>query len=90
MERAEAERVMVERRTVARHRTLKSGKIVVQPYASVFDCTVRNLSANGALLVVASLVAIPERFDLVLGTNGEQRSCRVVWRGEDRLGVAFN
>jgi hypothetical protein len=69
---------------------LKSGKIVVQPYASVFDCTVRNLSSNGALLVVASLVAIPERFDLVLGATGEQHLCRVIWRGEDRVGVEFN
>jgi len=81
---------MAERRRVARHRTLKSGKIVVQPYASVFDCTVRNLSPNGALLVVASLVAIPEQFDLVLEATGEQHPCRVIWRGEDRLGVEFN
>jgi len=81
---------MAERRRVARHRTLKSGKIVVQPYASVFDCTVRNLSPHGALLVVASLVAIPERFDLVLEATGEQHPCRVIWRGEDRLGVEFN
>ncbi|TMJ06218.1 MAG: PilZ domain-containing protein [Alphaproteobacteria bacterium] len=80
---------MVERRRVARHRTLKSGKIVVQPHASVFDCTVRNLSPNGALLVVASLVAIPERFELVLDATGEQHPCRVIWRGEDRLGVEF-
>ena len=81
---------MVERRRVARHRTLKSGKIVVQPYASVFDCTVRNLSPNGALLVIPSLAAIPERFDLVLEKDGEQHPCRVAWRGEDRLGVEFS
>ena len=81
---------MVERRRVARHRTLKSGKIVMQPYTSVLDCTVRNLSPKGALLVVASLAGIPDKFDLVLGATGEQHSCRVMWRGEDRLGVEFS
>lgn len=80
---------MVERRRVARHRTLKSGKIVVQPYASVFDCTVRNFSPDGALLAVASLAGIPERFDLVLESSGEHHRCRVIWRGRDRLGVEF-
>jgi len=80
---------MEERRQFPRHRTLKSGKIVVQPRASVFDCTVRNLSPKGALLVVASLSRIPETFDLVLETSGEQHPCRVVWRGEDRMGVEF-
>ena len=56
---------MQERRQFSRHRTLKSGQIVVQPHASVFDCTIRNLSPKGALLVMPSLAAIPDKFDLV-------------------------
>ena len=80
---------MDERRRVPRHRTLKSGKIVVQAGRSVVDCTIRNLSSNGALLLVKSLAGIPEKFDLVLATSGEHHLCRVAWRGEDRLGVEF-
>ena len=80
---------MEERRKTARSRTLKSGKIVLNLHASVVDCTVRNLSANGALLVVKSLAAIPEKFDLVLETSGEHHLCRVAWRGPDRVGVEF-
>ena len=80
---------MEERRQVSRHRTLKSGKIVVLAHRSVVDCTVRNLSPKGALLVVASLAGIPESFDLMLDVTGEQHPCRVIWRGEDRLGVEF-
>jgi|tagenome__1003787_1003787.scaffolds.fasta_scaffold20127664_2 hypothetical protein len=87
---AEAEAVMQERRQFSRHRTLKSGQIVVQPHASVFDCTIRNLSPKGALLVMSSLAAIPDKFDLVLRASGEQHSCRVAWRGENRLGVEFS
>jgi len=80
---------MEERRRVPRHRTLKSGKIVVQSGRSVVDCTVRNLSTQGALLLVRSLAGIPEKFDLVLETSGEHHLCRVAWRGPDRLGVEF-
>jgi hypothetical protein len=68
---------------------LKSGKIVVHAGRSVVDCTVRNLSSNGALLLVRSLAGIPEKFDLVMETTGEHHLCRVAWRGEDRLGVEF-
>jgi hypothetical protein len=85
----EAEPVMQEKREFPRHRTLKSGQIVVQPRASVFDCTIRNLSPKGALLVMPSLAAIPDKFDLVLRATGEHHACRVAWRGEDRVGVEF-
>ena len=80
---------MEERRQVSRHRTFKSGKIVVLAGRSVVDCTVRNLSSQGALLVVTSLAGIPEKFDLVLATTGAHHACRVAWRGENRLGVEF-
>ena len=77
-----------ERRKASRHRTLKSGKIVVHAHNSVVDCTVRNLSPKGALLIVAGLAGIPDKFELTIGN--EQHQCRVIWRGEDRLGVEFD
>lgn len=80
---------MEERRRVSRLRTLKSGKIVVRAHSSVFDCTVRNLSPQGALLVVAGLAGIPDKFELLVEATGEQHPCRVIWRGKDRLGVEF-
>jgi hypothetical protein len=80
---------MEERRRFPRHRTLKSGKIVVQSGRSAVDCTVRNLSAGGALLVVRNLAGIPEKFDLVLETSGEHHACRIAWSGADRVGVEF-
>ena len=70
-------------------KTLLSGKIVWNFGQSTVDCTVRNLSALDALLAVKSHAAIPEQFDLVLETTGEHHACRVVWRGENRLGVEF-
>jgi PilZ domain-containing protein len=79
---------MQERRKATRARTLKSGKIVLNLHASVVDCTVRNLTDHGALLLVQSPVGIPESFELVF-ENQAHRDCRVVWRGANRLGVEF-
>ncbi len=69
-----------------RQRTLKAGKIVLKA-GGVIDCTVRNMSAAGACLVVSSPVGIPDEF--VLQNNDAQRLCRTVWRSEKKIGVAF-
>ena len=76
---------MDEHRITARQRVLKSGKIEFG--GGAIDCTVRNLSDTGAALDVTSPVGIPAQFMLV--TNGNHLPCRVVWRKEKRIGVAF-
>ncbi|MGE5365767.1 MAG: PilZ domain-containing protein [Betaproteobacteria bacterium] len=53
-----------ERRASPRQRRLNAAKIVFNNNASVIDCIVRDLSPQGARLIVASPVGIPERFDL--------------------------
>jgi PilZ domain len=80
---------MEERRKIPRGRTLKSGKIVLKLHSSVVDCTIRNLTEHGALLLVPSLVGIPENFELMLEPSHIRHDCRVVWRGDNRLGVEF-
>ena len=75
-----------EHRIATRHRVLKGGRI--QFGGGSIDCTVRNLSETGAALDVASQLGIPTEFMLVI--DGEQRSCRVVWRKEKRIGVTFD
>ena len=71
------------------HRTLKAGRIVFNHHFSVISCTVRNLSDGGACLQVATSIGIPDRFDLTIEPDGQQRACDVAWRTEDRIGVAF-
>ena len=80
---------MDEQRKLPRARTLKSGKIVFNLQSSVVDCTVRNLTSHGAMLVVPSLIGIPGNFELVLEPDRARHDCRVIWRGENRLGVEF-
>ncbi|MBU1336837.1 MAG: PilZ domain-containing protein [Alphaproteobacteria bacterium] len=78
-----------EHRASPRHRTLKGGRIVINDGFSTFQCTVRNLSEAGARLKVASIVGIPDSFQLAMD-DGRKFACSVVWRTEAELGVAFS
>jgi hypothetical protein len=77
---------MVEKRTFSRHRVLKAGTIEFG--GGAINCLVRNQSATGAALDVASPVGIPEQFTSI--TDGSHHPCHVVWRKEKRIGVAFD
>ena len=53
------------------------------------DCTVTNISENGARLFVED-DDLPEWFYLVVvGDNAKQHECKVVWRLGGELGVEF-
>jgi PilZ domain len=74
-------------RIAPRHRVLKAGTIEFG--GGGIDCTVRNVSDTGAALEVTSPVGIPERFTLVVPQDNIAKPCRVMWRKEKRIGVAF-
>jgi hypothetical protein len=75
-----------ERRRAQRHRTFKAGKILLHG-ASVVDCTIRNMSPEGAAIFVDNAATLPAEFDLQF--DGETRHCTVAWRRLNRLGVKF-
>jgi hypothetical protein len=77
-----------DNRAAPRRSTLKGARIVFNGGRSTIDCTVRNLSSKGAKLQVASVVGIPETFDLVLQGSARQ-PCRVKWRTLKEVGVEF-
>jgi hypothetical protein len=76
-----------EHRNAPRYRVLKAGTIEFG--GGGIDCVVRNMSATGAALEVTSPFGIPERFTLVIAQENAAKSCRVIWRKEKRIGVAF-
>jgi hypothetical protein len=80
--------VLDERRKALRHRTLKAGFISFNRSAG-FDCRVRNLSEQGAMLDVASPLGIPDDFVLVIEGDHVKQQCHVIWRTQTRLGVEF-
>jgi hypothetical protein len=77
-----------ERRKVVRHRVLKGAHIIFTGHGATIDCTVRNLSEQGACLKVASPIGIPDTFDLAFD-GISARPCRVTWRKNMQMGVEF-
>ena len=76
-----------EPRRLPRRRTLKNGRIVFNNRNSTIDCTVRNLSKDGALLLLPNVVGIPDDFELHI--NGVSHATHVVWRSNGQLGVTW-
>ncbi len=80
--------VLDNHRVAPRQRVLKAGTIEFN--GGVIDCTVRNISDTGAQIEVASQVGIPDNFWLVISGSQTPRHCRVAWRNDKKLGVAFD
>ena len=72
-----------------RTRILRSAKLIVPRQSSVIHCTVQNITGGGACLKLANTFGLPETFDLTFEHGRTRRSCRVVWRTNDKLGVMF-
>jgi hypothetical protein len=77
----------MEKRAVIRRSLLRAGTI--QFDGGWTNCMVRDRSSAGALLHVTSSVGIPEHFTLIMSPDGRHVPCRVAWRTEERIGVAF-
>ena len=77
-----------KKRAAQRFRVLKSGTIEFSGHA--IPCTVRNLSASGAAIEVNTPLWFPDHFTLGIASDGTRRACRIVWREEKRIGLAFD
>ncbi|WP_028139072.1 sensor domain-containing diguanylate cyclase [Bradyrhizobium japonicum] len=69
-------------------RTLLAGKIFFNFGQSSIDCVVRRLTEEAATLEMESGLGVPESFQLRLAGR-EVLTCRVVWRSDRQVGVAF-
>jgi hypothetical protein len=78
----------MEKRAIPRKPVLMSGAIEFA--GSTTNCLIRDISISGAALDVANVRDIPECFDLVFRADGTRIPCRVIWRQEERIGVAFD
>ena len=78
---------MGERRATPRNRVFKAGSIEFD--GAAVDCTIRNISPLGAGIDVTNPAGIPHEVTLNIVTRHERQHCRIIWRGEKRIGVAF-
>jgi diguanylate cyclase (GGDEF)-like protein len=80
---------MVEGRSEARRRSLRSGKIIFNNRYSVIDCIVRSLPDGGICLQVDSTRGVPASFELAIEGDDESHRCRTIWLSENRIGIEF-
>jgi hypothetical protein len=68
---------------------LRCAKIIVPRRSPVIHCTVQNITSAGACLKLANTYGVPQTFELTFEHGRTRRACRVVWRTETKLGIAF-
>lgn len=79
---------MDDRRHEPRSRAFKSGTISVG--AGCVECLIRNFSKAGACLEIkGNTTAVPNDFKLIIKPESLFRTCKVIWRNRDRIGVVF-
>jgi len=78
----------MDRRAAQRRRVLKSASIEFD--GGTVECVLRNISETGAALQVDRRVSIPHEFRLTVPHGEIQRNCRVVWRKDALIGLAFD
>jgi hypothetical protein len=79
----------VQRRSVGRTRIDRTAMLFYHGRASVFSCCVRDVTNAGAGLRLKALDVIPVKFDLSFDNFRTVRQCRLIWRDDDFLGLAF-
>ena len=70
-----------------RQRALKKARIVFNHRRSAIDCMVRNLSPQGALLLLPSLVGVPQVFDLYIDGEAACHPYHTIWKRDGKMGV---
>ena len=82
--------ITLENRKAQRLKTVKAGMIFLKNGGGGTRCTIRNVSPYGACLHVVNHFGVPEDIMLVIVGQHFKRPCRIVWRGNNQLGVIFN
>jgi PilZ domain len=79
---------MNERCGHARGPTWQAGTV----YAGeqVFACTILDVSATGACILVTPKTGVPETFRLTIDGREDNFQCEVRWRRRSRVGVQFS
>jgi len=79
-----------DRRERRGHQRLPVGKTAhIEFDGTRLDCIIRSLSDTGARLQLRKTASIPTSFVLFVTPKKGARSCTIVWRNDQELGVAF-
>ena len=80
---------MGERRSSARQKSFLKGQIIFNNRRSVVECLIRDISSDGARLIMSQTGIIPDVIELYIPQKEETLRARVQRRADDEIGVAF-
>ena len=80
---------MSEPRKTTRVRTMLGGTIVFNNRSSTIQCQIRNMSAEGAKIIVDDCITFPQRFDFEVPQKGRTYKAKVIWRQDNETGLEF-
>ena len=79
-----------EMRRQPRLRVFLKGRIIFNNGQSSIDCLIRDMSAEGARLMLSETATLPEKFDLYIPQKEKTHRATLRWRREDGVGVTFD
>ncbi|MEM7289700.1 MAG: PilZ domain-containing protein [Pseudomonadota bacterium] len=79
---------LIEKRKAHRRRVLKSGTLQFNNGYGAFDCKVRNLTEDGAMIEMGETLGIPSNFVFRID-NELVRTANIVWRSKSKMGLRF-
>lgn len=78
-----------ERRTENRMRSLLGAHIRIALHDSKTTCLIRDRSPDGFRLALSDGVPLPETFEIHVHRTCQWQRVRLIWRGDDLVGVRF-
>jgi len=80
---------MAEPRKRQRVRTMLGAQIIFNNRNSTIDCQVRNMTDDGAKIIIDSHMTFPQRFEFHVPQKGRSYQAKVIWRQDNETGVEF-
>ena len=81
---------MNERRASRRQKSFLRGVVYFDKRRSETACLVRDLSEDGARIVLSQTITIPDVIELQIPQRDQTLSARVQWRRADEVGLSFS
>jgi hypothetical protein len=81
---------MSERRGSRRSKSFLRGRVHFDKQRGGMDCIIRDLSDEGARIILSQTVTIPPVITLEIPQRGQTLRAEVQWRRTDEIGLAFN
>ncbi len=80
---------MGEPRKSPRARTMLGAQIIFNNRSSTVDCQIRNMSEEGAKIIIHDHLSIPQRFEFHVPQKGRSFKAKVIWRQDNEAGLEF-